>query len=230
VARRRKGQMQKRALCTYCGEAKKLTDDHVFPRCLWVGESTERSIKVRSCADCNNRSDESLLKSFLAMFDRRLADERVQELTHPLGRGDLTKFLRACTPDFSKVYPDDHVTRPLRKLFMGLRRNLLKDQWRFIPPDYFYLLAHYMEGGERIMRPLPLKVGERNVGFTFPSELEDIFQSYRFHFRGLDFDLPEPGVFTLHFKRPESENELTLVCWVQDEVRMVTSTGNMSTG
>src|SRR5205809_377096 len=102
-----------RDICTHCGRHKKVTGDHVIPKCLFVGPSNERSIKVRSCVDCNCKSEEGLLKSFFALFDDRIEAVRLRELTHPQGWGDLRSFVRICTSDLRVAYIEEQVTRQL---------------------------------------------------------------------------------------------------------------------
>src|SRR5438874_1511943 len=112
-------------ICTHCGRIAKTTKDHVFPTCLFVETSNERSIKVPSCIDCNCKSEEGLLKSFFSLFDNRLASLRFGgELLHPQGKGDLRSFVRLCTHDLRVAYPDGNVTGRFKKLFQGLRRHM----------------------------------------------------------------------------------------------------------
>src|SRR5262245_18322979 len=85
-------------VCTHCGQScKKVTEDHAVAWCLWVETSNERRILVPSWEDCNCKSEEGLLKSFLSVFDERLAGKRfADELLRRQGKGDLRSFVGAC--------------------------------------------------------------------------------------------------------------------------------------
>src|SRR5262245_46496028 len=100
--------------CTYCGKVKKLTDDHVFPRCLNVGPSKQRPVIARSCEDCNARADESLLKSFLGVFDDGFWHDRLLHFRNRKGKVDFRKFFSVCQASEGSammVYPNERITR-----------------------------------------------------------------------------------------------------------------------
>ena len=96
--------------CTHCGKVKKLTSDHVFPRCLNIGSTKDRPVFAKSCKDCNGTADESLLKSFMASFDDRTWEARLLHFRDSRGKVDFRRFFAACR--FSqggtgRVYPDN---------------------------------------------------------------------------------------------------------------------------
>src|SRR6266852_670896 len=120
---------------TYCGRVKKLTDDHVFPRCLFISPSNDRSIMVRSCGNCNWSSDEGLLKSVMMFLDKRILHDRMPHFKHPKGMADLRKLFSACHVSEKhqvRLYPDDQITKLFKKMFVGLRKHLLGRGWTFL--------------------------------------------------------------------------------------------------
>jgi len=199
-----------RGICTHCGEHKKVTRDHVVPTCLFVGPSNERSIKVPSCEDCNCKSEEGLLKSLFSLFDERISPTRLQELTHPQGRGDLRSFLGICTPDLRVAYMEERVTGLLKKLFQGFRRHLLKDDWTFVGADDLTVFSRTTLSNRSVIRPLPLRVGGPNEGYLLPPDFEG--EDYLVHtFRDFRFGMVEPDFIALKYGRTSHGNELSLL-------------------
>jgi hypothetical protein len=212
-----------RKLCTHCGEEKPLTDDHVFPRCLFPVPSNERSIQVPSCYDCNNRSGEDLLKSFFFALDLQLGMERLNELKHPKGRGQLRALLRICSTDQGqvRVYPEEAVTARLKKMFQGLRRHLMGDEhWTFLGTADMGVGSLVKDGAVHVMRRLPLRVGGPNPAFIVPPDLVKVYDSFDCQFRDFSFSMKEPNVILLKYGRAWDGNEPTFVgaFWPPEEV------------
>src|SRR5262249_16755311 len=150
-----------------------------------------------SCSDCNWKSDESLLKSFMVLFDERLSAKRAKELAHPKGRGDLRKFLSLSYGDRCRgdhlalirgwsnypAYPDEKITKLFKKMFQGLRRHLLpKDEWEYIPPARFHVFTVRENSGEYEVFKLPSQVGS-NKGYSVPNELIPVLFTQKDRFR-----------------------------------------------
>jgi hypothetical protein len=227
-----KGKVTQPNLCTYCGRQVKLTSDHVIPRAVWVGQSHQRPIFARSCSDCNWKSDESLLKSVMVLFDERLSEERAKELSHPKGRGDLRKLLSlsygssvrwedhlALIQDWSKnpAYPDEKITRLFKKMFQGLRRHFLpKGEWTYIPADRFHVFTVRKNGGKYELFALPLQVGP-NKGSLFPEELLPLEFTREGSFRDFRFGIIGQRVLELRYDRTWEGNELRMLCWIEME-------------
>jgi hypothetical protein len=200
-----------KGICTYCGKRRPVTKDHVIPRCLFFEPSDERSIKVPSCGSCNWNSQEGLLKTFIAMFDDRVTESRAREVAHPKSRRDLRAFLRICTGDLKVAYPEKTVTALLKKVILGLRRYLLTERWTFASKDSLGLLTVVRVGDERVLRPLPLKVGGPNPAFTAPPEFMGRLDNPSHRFREWAFDMDSVGIITLKYNRTLNGNELVLV-------------------
>jgi hypothetical protein len=203
--------MKQNAICTYCGGNGPATRDHVIPTCVFFEPSNDRSIKVDSCGACNWKSEEGLLKTFLAMFDSRITASRAWEVAHPKSRGDLQAFQSISTPDIRMVYPEDRLTRLFKKMFLGLRRHLLKEDWTFVSTDLLQVFSVTRVEGVRVIRLLPLKVGVPNQAFVLPPEMEDLFEGCRYHFRDFSFDMTDDEVMTLKYNRTQLGNELVLL-------------------
>lgn len=198
-------------ICTHCGRDTKTTDDHAIASCLWVGQSNDRSIIAKSCDRCNNRAEEGLLKSFFALFDERIARQRLgRELLHPKGAGDLRSFLRTCKEDVSKSYPDERVTRLLKKMMQGLRRHLLRRDWSFVPADAVTVASLTRAGDGYEARCLPLKVGGPNAALPVPDCCLDEKLLDR-AFRGFRYGHLGDGVIGLRYGPRYMSNELFLL-------------------
>src|SRR5438067_1552727 len=104
-------------VCTYCGMAKKLTKDHVIPKCLFAARSNEGSLMAKSCADCNWHSDEKLLRNFFMVLDQRLYEKGFGPLSHPKEARDLKRFLETWSLESGqyRLYPEDKITRLMQK-------------------------------------------------------------------------------------------------------------------
>jgi hypothetical protein len=71
----------KRGICPYCGQNRKLTADHVIPKCLFIPPLPPNMRTVKACHQCNMRKksgDDSLLRDFLCMD--------AWGTTHPMAR------------------------------------------------------------------------------------------------------------------------------------------------
>ncbi len=220
------------SVCTYCGkspaEVGPLTGDHAIPVCTWVGESQDRSIKVKGCKRCNGCADEGLLKTFLAVFDNRLVETRLQHFRHPKGKTDFRRFLAACSkaPEL-RAYATEEVTAIFKKMFMGLRRHLLKAEWTYLPEACFGLSqveklpVQDAEGVVTVLRPWPLQVGGPNDGFVCPPAFVDDFESCDFSFRDFAFGIfdyvdPDNMAMCLKYRGDgaDSASRLHLLCGV----------------
>jgi hypothetical protein len=218
--------------CTYCGEPGKLTDDHVFPRTTWVGESNERPPMVKSCGDCNWHSDEALLANFLAVFDQRLAAQRAKSLGRREGRGDLRKALSLSYRDAAKpgcdhlamisdwpnnrAYPDQKVTQLLKKMCLGVRRHMLmkiepKMGWDFVSPDCVRLFTVMGDGAADSVFELPLEIGP-NSHICWPGRSTPWEFTRAGRFRDFQFGLAGDNWLELRYERTWCGNELRVLC------------------
>jgi hypothetical protein len=41
-------------ICAYCSSEGEVTEDHIFPQCLWTGRVPKRVPKVPECRRCNH--------------------------------------------------------------------------------------------------------------------------------------------------------------------------------
>jgi hypothetical protein len=218
--------------CTYCGKTSAdvgpLTDDHVFPRCTWIGESNDRAIKAKSCAVCNGQADEGLLKSFLGVFDLRLAAERTPHFRQDRGKVDFKRFMAALvkTPQQQwEAYPNEGIAATFKKMFMGLRRHKLKKDWTWLAASCFAIVqaekvplekkddTAIQEYAARL-RPWPLRVGDD--GFvSFLPDFETCDGKFRdFAFGIFDYVNAENMAMCLKYERPGELNKLHLLCGV----------------
>jgi len=204
--------MQTKLQCTYCEEPN-ATSDHVIARALWVGQSRDRSIKVPSCEKCNGLASEGLLKSFLSAFDNRLAQERIKELIHPKGRGELREFVDICSPDLRVVFADDTITKTFKKMFLGLRRHTLRKQWTFLSPFSISVFIIEKAAPNYIVRLLPLMTEGENRGFLLSPQFHDEIElkSFSQKFRDFHFDISSLGVMKIRYAKNNERNELILV-------------------
>jgi hypothetical protein len=208
--------MTAKDICSYCGLPKKLDLDHVFATCLFFARSNERSIKVKSCKDCNSKSQEGLLKTFFAMFDPRITVSRAREIGHPKSRRDLRAFLGIASQRRDVVYPEERLTRLFKKMFLGVRRHLLGEKWTFVPMDRLVLFSVKAEGERRVVRQLPLKVDGPNAGFDLPPAFYDAVDACEYKFRDFRFNLDEEGNMVIRYDRKDHGNELVLVGYILD--------------
>jgi hypothetical protein len=202
---------RRRRICTHCGQDKRVTGDHVIPTCLFAEPSNDRSIKVPSCEECNCKSEEGLLKSFFSLFDERIAEVRLgDELLRPHNRGDLRSFAGICSPGLGLAFPDARVNRLLKKMFQGLRRELLGDAWTFVPTEQMTLFSLSKEGDSHVVRALPVQVGGPNPGFLMPDGFPQEDDHFEHRFRDFLFDMDEPDVLWLKYARTFCGNQLLL--------------------
>ena len=100
--------------CTLCGKRRKLTDDHIPPRCLFPKGSRQNLITVKACNRCNMRtsSDDEYLRLILASNKDSAACAQVQALlptiTRSLTRPEARRFANAFLSTIQNV---DIVTR-----------------------------------------------------------------------------------------------------------------------
>jgi hypothetical protein len=197
--------------CTYCNELA-TSRDHVIPKALWIVNSEERPIKVPSCRECNNHSDEGLLKSFFAIFDDQVAMERAPELTRPEGKGDLRRFLQCCSDDLKLAYPTADLTVLFQKLFLGLRRHFMGPKWYFAPRSSMSVLTLEKVQAEYVVRALPYQVGCANKGYFLQQNFHDHLSTanFDFHFKGFHGTMMDCGTLLLRYDRRTKHNEFIL--------------------
>jgi hypothetical protein len=168
---KRKGQMAKKNVCTYCGKPKKLTNDHVIPRSLFVEPSNERSITVSACSDCQE-GKEGLLKSVFAFLDQRILEKRVAELKHPKAKGERRDIFETIRFDPTTKQWRSFLTRPtmpaLNKMFLGMRRYLMEQvlhlAWSFLGQERVGIFKLDIATNALHTRRLPLDPeGQDNV-------------------------------------------------------------------
>jgi hypothetical protein len=129
-------------LCTFCGNpATPVTWDDPFPKALWTGPSKDRPLKVASCAACNNRSNESILKHFFIVLDSWFYPETISHFKKPAGKGDFRTFRKMWAEIGGNLYLylDEQLTAKFVKMFMGIRRYLMRKSWFFVPAEQFLL-------------------------------------------------------------------------------------------
>src|SRR5262249_9236735 len=105
--------------CTFCGNpATPVTWDDLFPKALWAGPSKDRPLKVASCAPCNNRSYEAILKHFFIALDSRFYPDTIKHFKTPEGKGDFRTFRKmwAEIGDAFYLYLDSQVTPQFLKI------------------------------------------------------------------------------------------------------------------
>jgi hypothetical protein len=168
---KRKGQMAKKIVCTYCGEPKKLTNDHVIPRSLFVEPSNERSITVGACRDCQE-GKEGLLKTVFAFLDQRILEKRIAELKHPKAAGERRDIFDTIRYDPATRQYRSFFTQPtmraLNKMFLGMRRYLMEEvlhlSWSFLGQERVCIFKLDLGKGALHLRRLPLDPeGQDNV-------------------------------------------------------------------
>jgi hypothetical protein len=212
-------------LCTFCGKpAKPVTWDDPFPRTLWAGPSKDRPLKVASCGPCNNRSYEAILKHFFIVLDSRFYPETIEHFKKPGGKGDFRTF-RSMWAEIGGtfyLYLDEQVTAKFVKMFMGIRRHLMKDAWFFVRAERFLLFKVDKRDDAYEARPLPLSVGVANPAHPLPQEWTTALDEPMQHkFRDFSYDVfayDEDGMaMGLRYEREEFAglgNRLYLLCFV----------------
>jgi hypothetical protein len=212
-------------ICTFCGNpATPVTWDHVFPKTLWSGPSQDRPPKVASCAPCNNRSYEAILKHFFIVLDSRFYPGTISHFKKPGGQGDFRTFRNMWAEIGGNLYLylDDQVTAKFVKMFMGIRRHLIGDSWFFVPPERFLLFKIDKRDDSYESRPLPLIVGAANFAHSLPADyaetLNDPMQSkFRDFNYGVLLDDEDGMVLGLRYERKEFAdlgNRLHLLCFI----------------
>jgi hypothetical protein len=211
--------------CTFCGNPiKSGSQDHVFPRALWPESSHDRPPKVPSCKRCNNESNESILKHFFIVLDSRFYPETISHFKDPRGKGDFRTFSSMWTEIGGNyyLYINEQVTAKFIKMFMGIRRQLLRGAWFFVPAERFLLFKIDAVGERYESRPLPMRVGEVNsaqpLGAEFTSALAEPMQ---YKFRDFAYELfandDDGVVLGIRYEREEFAelgNRLYLLCFV----------------
>ncbi len=225
------------SICTYCGKCSvdvgPLDGDHPIPTCIWVGDSRDRPPKkAKACRRCNGCANEGLLKSFMAVFDPRLIGGRVEHFKHPKGKVDFRRFMAACSGGSRLMaYADEAITAIFKKMFMGLRRHLLKADWTYLDSSDFAIIqveklprlasSDDAEEFATVLRPWPLRVGGANRGVECPPAFAEDFEAggtetfREFTFGMFDYVSPENMAMVLRFNMPvDSANKLHLLCGV----------------
>jgi hypothetical protein len=212
-------------LCTFCGKpATPVTWDDPFPRALWVGTSTERPLKVQSCGPCNNRSYEAILKHFFIVLDSRFYPDTIKHFRTPQGKGDLRTFL-SMWKEFGEncyLYLDEKITAKFVKMFMGVRRHLLKKAWFFLPQEQFILFKADKLEDHYEARQLPLTVGGPNPAGPLSQEwTETLDHPMQYKLRDFSYELfandADGMMMGIRYEREEFAglgNRLYLLCFV----------------
>jgi hypothetical protein len=89
--------------CVYCGRTRRLTSDHVPPRCLFGSVPADNLITVPACLECNNRAskDDEYFRLKVALRDdvgdhtdvQALLPKVLRSLQRPDARGFRSAFL-----------------------------------------------------------------------------------------------------------------------------------------
>jgi hypothetical protein len=212
-------------ICTHCGRQTTCTEDHVIPQVLFAARSDgERSIKVKSCANCNHHSNETILRGFFAMLDTRFHQKTLDHFRRPDARADIEEFRSACSFDSNnlRVVPNSEITAKLTKMFMGLRRKLMGEAWYFLPRETFriYKIDPGLSGW--VSRPLPFPVGYPTTGIPLTPDLaEDLSKPMRHKFRDFEYEIlandSDGMAIGLQYTRTDFlhlGNRLELLCFV----------------
>ncbi len=88
MAKKKKAKAQ--GICAYCGKIEKLSEDHVIPQCLFIGNLPGDIPKVYACSSCNN-TEKSGNDAYLR--DALITD--MDSSQHPIARQLWEKFTRA---------------------------------------------------------------------------------------------------------------------------------------
>jgi hypothetical protein len=211
----RKGRMVPKNFCTYCGEGKKLTTDHVIPKALFVEPSNERSITVRACLPCQE-GKEGLLKTFFAFLDKRILDQRIVELKHAKARGERlqlyqTMSFNPATQQF-RCYFTKPLMRALNKMFLGMRRYLMDDElrlsWSFLGPERVGIFKLDIHNNVLFARRLPLEPDAEDNAIALPLACSKDFGKCHRVFR--DFHIGSPtadcSFVTIRYARRDFES------------------------
>jgi hypothetical protein len=212
-------------ICTFCGNpATPVTWDDPFPRTLWAGPSKDRPLKVPSCAPCNNRSYEAILKHFFIVLDSRFYPDTISHFKKPKGKADFRTFrnMWAEIDGTFYLYLNEDVTAKFVKMFMGIRRHLMRDSWFFVPAERFLLFKIDKRGDSYESRPLPLAVGAANPARPLPDDFavalnEPMQCKFRDFNYGVLIDDEDGMMLGLRYEREEFAglgNRLHLLCCV----------------
>lgn len=91
MAKRKKAKKAKiQGVCAYCGKIEKLSEDHVIPQCLFIGNLPGDIPKVYACSSCNNT-----VKSGNDAYLRDALITDMDSSQHPIARQLWDKFARA---------------------------------------------------------------------------------------------------------------------------------------
>jgi hypothetical protein len=212
-------------LCTFCGNpARPVSLDDPFPRALWAGPSKDRPPKVASCKRCNNRSYEAVLKHFFIALDSRFYPDTIEHFKKARGKGDFRTFRKmwAEIGGSFHLYFDEEATVKFVKMFMGIRRHLMRDSWFFVPAERFLLFKIDKPDDAYEARPLPMRVGVANPAQPLRREwTEALDEPMQHRFRDFSYEVltyDEDGiVMGLRYEREEFAalgNRLYLLCFV----------------
>jgi hypothetical protein len=177
-----------------------------------------------SCKRCNNESNESILKHFFIVLDSRFYPDTIRHFKKPGGRGDFRTFrsMWAEVGGHFYLYFDEQVTAKFVKMFMGIRRHLMREAWFFAPAERFLLFKIDAVDGRYESRPLPMRVGEVNpaqpLDAAFTSALAEPMQH---KFRDFGYELftddDDGMVLGIRYEREEFAelgNRLYLICFI----------------
>jgi hypothetical protein len=212
-------------ICTFCGKpATPVTWDDPFPKTLWAGPSRDRPLKVASCAPCNNRSYEAILKHFFIVLDSRFYQETIKHFKKPGGKVDFRTFRNMWAEIGGNfyLYLTEDVAAKFVKMFMGIRRDLMGDSWFFVPPGRFLLFKIDKRDDSYESRSLPLVVGAANPAHPLPKPFaEALNEPMPCKFRDFSYGIllnDEDGiVLGLRYEREEFAglgNRLHLLCFI----------------
>jgi hypothetical protein len=165
-----------------------------------------------------------MLKHFFIVLDSRFYQETIEHFKNPDGKADFRTF-RSMWAEIGgtfKLYLDEQVTAKLIKMFMGIRRHLMRDAWFFVPAELFVLFKVDKRDAAYEARLLPLRVGGANLAQPLPQEwTADLDEPMRHKFRDFGYDVfanDEDGMtIGLRYERDEFAglgNRLYLLCFV----------------
>jgi hypothetical protein len=154
--------------------------------------------------------------------------ETLEHFKKPGGKGDLCTFLKMWAEIGGNhyLYLNEEVTAKFVKMFMGIRRRLMGDEWFFLPPERFLIFKLDKRGDAYESRMLPLNVGVANPASTLaPEWTKPLDATMQYKFRDFSYELfaddKDGLVMGLRYEREEFAglgNRLYLLCFVPNQL------------
>jgi hypothetical protein len=162
--------------CVYCGEVEKLTEDHVFPKCLFDEPLPPNMPKVPACKNCNgiqkSRND-SFLRDMLAQDSATILNPVAQRLVSGPVKRAIQRNQSECARsissipiakplfdhhgnfvDYLGVHPLDN--KRIDAIFTFIAKGLYYHVFGKIIPPYIKIRAKRLEIHEVHHRLLPM--------------------------------------------------------------------------